>query len=88
MSIERQQIEATKGEKVQAKFDELADAEAAVERLHKAGFSDDQITLTTHGGQTAPDGTFVRGGIDVVVLADERADDAERILAQRRDQPA
>ena len=50
--IERQQIEATKGEKVQAKFEERADAEAAVERLKAAGFSDDRITLTTHGGHT------------------------------------
>ncbi|TMB62680.1 MAG: hypothetical protein E6I57_11850 [Chloroflexi bacterium] len=83
--IERQQIEATKGEKVQAKFDELADAEAAVERLKAAGFNEDTITLTTHGGHTEPDGTFVRGGIEVVVLADARADDAERILAQKRD---
>jgi hypothetical protein len=83
--IERQQIEATKGEKVQAKFDELAEAEAAVERLKAAGFTDDQITLTTRGGHTDAAGTFVRGGVDVVVLADEKGDDAERILAQKRD---
>jgi hypothetical protein len=83
--IERQQIEQTKGEKVQAKFDELADAEAAVERLKAAGFAPDRITLITHGGRTEADGTFVRGGIEVAVLADDKADDAERILAQKRD---
>lgn len=84
MSVERQHIEATQGEKVRAKFDELSDAEAAVERLQKAGFDPDQIALTTHGGHTAEDGTFVKGGIEVAVLADDKADDAERILAMKR----
>jgi hypothetical protein len=81
MSIEREHIEATQGEKVRAKFKALQEAEAAVERLHAKGFTDDQITLTTHGGHTAPDGSFIPGGVEVVVLADERADDAERVLA-------
>ena len=84
MSVERQHIEATQGEKVSAKFEELQDAEAAMERLKKAGFSEDQITMTTHGGHAEKDGTFVRGGIEVTVLADEKADDAERILAEKR----
>jgi hypothetical protein len=84
MTIEREHIEATQGDKVQAKFDELADAEAAVERLQAAGFAPEKITLTTHGGHGEPDGTFVRGGVDVVVLADDHADDAERILAEKR----
>ena len=84
MAIERQHIEATQGEKVIGKFDELGDAEAAVERLQHAGFNDDQIQLTTHGGHTAEDGTFVRGGIEVAVLAGEKADDAERILSLKR----
>jgi len=81
MTIEREHIEATQGEKVRAQFKELSQAEAAIERLHQSGFDDDQITMTTHGGHTAPDGSFIPGGIEVVVLADERADDAERILA-------
>jgi hypothetical protein len=81
MTIERQLIEATQGEKVRAQFTELAKAHAAVERLEASGFSADQITLTTVGGHTEPNGTFVPGGISVVVLADHRADDAERILA-------
>jgi hypothetical protein len=67
---------------VRREFHDRAEAEHAVEELHKAGFGDDQITLTTHGGQTKDDGTFVPGGIEVVVLADDRADDAERILAK------
>jgi hypothetical protein len=81
MTIERQHIEATQGEKVLGQFYELERAEKAIERLHAAGFNDDQITLTTHGGRTEPDGTFVRGGVEVVVLADARADEAERILS-------
>ena len=83
MSIDRQRIEATQGEKVKAEYQKLEDAEAAMERLQSAGFNDDQITLTTHGGRTEPDGTFVPGGIEVVVLADERADEAERILGAK-----
>lgn len=82
MAIERQHIEATQGEKIRREFHELSAAEAAMERLAEAGFSDDQVTLTTHGGHTEPDGTFVRGGVEVVVLADERADEAERILSR------
>ena len=81
MTIERQLIEATQGEKVRAQFSELAKAQAAVEQLEASGFEADQITLTTVGGHTEPDGRFVPGGISVVVLADDRADDAERILA-------
>jgi hypothetical protein len=80
MTIEREHIDATQGEKIRARFKELSEAESAVERLKGAGFNDDQITLTTHGGHTAPDGSFIPGGIEVVVLADERADDAERLL--------
>ena len=81
MTIDRQRIDATQGEKVIGTFYERADAEAVVEKLHAAGFTDDQITMTTHGGHTAEDGTFQRGRIEVSVLADERADEAERILA-------
>ena len=80
MTIERQRIDATQGEKVVGTYYERAVAEDAVEKLHGAGFNDDQITMTTHGGSTAEDGTFQRGRIEVVVLADERADEAERIL--------
>ena len=80
MSIERQHIEATQGTRIVREFQDRAAAEHAVERLHKAGFSDDQISLTTHGATTKPDGTFVPGGLEVVVLADERGDEAERIL--------
>ena len=80
--IERQRIDATHGEKVRREFQDLGEAEKAVERLHDAGFSDDQIALTTHGGHTEPDGSFAPGGIEVAVLADERGDDAERILAR------
>ncbi len=79
--IERQHFESTQGEHVKREFHERRDAERVIERLHDAGFADDQITMTTHGASTKPDGTFVRGGIEVVVLAGDRADDAERILS-------
>lgn len=81
--IEREHIEATQGERLKKEFHERADAEHVVEQLHEAGFADDQITMTTHGAYTKEDGSFVRGGIEVVVLAGDRADDAERILAAR-----
>jgi hypothetical protein len=80
MTIDRQHIDATKGEKVIGTFFDRAVAEKAVEKLHAAGFNDDQITMTTIGGQTAEDGTFKRGHIEVSVLADARADEAEKIL--------
>ena len=83
MTIEREHIDATQGEKVRARFKALTEAEAAVERLKSSGFADDRITLITHGGHTAPDGSFIPGGIEVAVLADERADEAERILAEK-----
>jgi glutamate synthase domain-containing protein 3 len=79
--IEREHIEATQGERIRREYHERADAERAVERLHQAGFADDQVTITTHGATTQPDGTFVRGGIEIVVLCGDRADDAERILS-------
>jgi hypothetical protein len=82
MTIEREHIDATQGEKVRAQCKALSEAEASIERLHEEGFTDDQITLTTHGGHTAPDGSFIPGGVEVVVIADERADDAERVLAR------
>ena len=81
MAVERERIEATQGERVRREFHEREQAEHAVEQLHGAGFGEDQITMTTHGGQTGPDGVFVRGGIEVVVLAGDRADEAERILS-------
>lgn len=81
MAIEREKIEATQGEKVRREFHEREDAESAVERLSAAGFGDDQVTMTTHGGHRGEDGSFQRGGIEVVVLAGDRADQAERILS-------
>lgn len=81
MSVTREHLDAVQGERVKREFQERAAAERAIERLKGAAFGDDQIMMTTHGAHTEPDGTFVRGGIDVLVNADERADDAERILA-------
>ena len=83
MTIDRRHIDATQGEQVTGTFYDREIAENAVEKLHAAGFNDDQITMTTHGGGKAEDGTFQRGRIEVSVLADDRADDAEKILAQK-----
>src|SRR5919197_5408572 len=38
-------------------FDDRADAERAVEELHRAGFRDDQIGYAAHGGEMAEGGT-------------------------------
>lgn len=79
--IEREHFEATQGERIRREFHERDEAERAVERLRQAGFADDQVTMTTHGAYTKPDGTFVRGGIEIVVLCGDRTDEAERILS-------
>ena len=67
---------------MQREFGERSAAESAVELLRASGFGDDQISLTTHGGVTASDGTFVPGGVVVVVTASApRAREAERIIS-------
>jgi hypothetical protein len=82
VAVEWEHVELTQTERVQREFGERSAAEWAVERLRAAGFRDDQISLTTHGGMTARDGTFVPGGIVVVVTADAlRAREAERIIS-------
>lgn len=81
MTTERSDIEATSGQKVTREYHDRGQAEEAVERLRQAGFSEDVVSMITHGGTTDDNGTFVPGGIEVVVLADQRADDAERLLA-------
>jgi hypothetical protein len=80
MTTDREPIAATQGQRVTRTFHDRHEAEKAVERLAAKGFGDDQVSMITHGGHTDPNGVFVPGGIEVVVLADDRADDAERIL--------
>lgn len=80
MTTDRERIEATQGERVRREYHDRRQAERAVERLKAGGFGDDQITLSTHGGRTGEDGVFVPGGIELIVMAEERADEAERIL--------
>ncbi len=81
MTTDREHIEATQGERVRRDYRDRRQAEGAVERLKARGFGDDQITMSTHGGHTDDSGVFVPGGIEVIVTADERASEAERILA-------
>ena len=82
MAVKWEHIDLTQTERVQREFGERSAAESAVERLRAAGFGDDQISLTTHGGMTASDGTFTPGGVVVVVTASApRAREAERIIS-------
>ena len=82
MAVKWEHIDLTQTERVQREFGERSAAESAVERLRAAGFGDDQISLTTHGGVTASDGTFIPGGVVVVVTASApRAREAERIIS-------
>lgn len=82
MSIERDHTDVTGAERVKREFHDRARAERAAEQLKAAGFGDEQITLTTHGARTAEDGTFIPGGLEIIVTTDDRAEEAERILAQ------
>ncbi len=81
MTTERSSIEATSGQRVTREYHDRGRAEEAVERLRRSGFNDDVISMVTHGASTDENGAFVPGGIEVVVLADERADEAERLLS-------
>ncbi len=82
MTIERDHTDVTGAERVRREFHDRAAAEHAAERLKAAGFGDDQVALTTHGARTDKDGTFVPGGLEIIVTTDDRAEEAERILAQ------
>ena len=82
MAIQWEHLEITQSERIQREFRERSAAEDAVERLRAAGFKDTEVTITTHGGTTGDDGTFVPGGVVVVVMADAlRAREAERIIS-------
>ncbi|HEV8655402.1 MAG TPA: hypothetical protein VGR85_07825 [Candidatus Limnocylindria bacterium] len=82
MAVQWEHLDLTQSERIQREFRERNAAEAVVERLREAGFGEGEISLTTHGGRTADDGTFVPGGVVVVVTADAlRAREAERIIS-------
>jgi len=82
MAVQWEHLDLTQSERIQREYRDRGPAEDAVERLRQAGFGDDEISLTTHGGTTADDGTFVPGGVVVVVTADAlRAREAERIIS-------
>lgn len=82
MAVQWEHLAITQSERVQREFSERSAAEDAVERLGAAGFKDAEVTITTHGGATTGDGTFVPGGVVVVVTADAlRAREAERIIS-------
>jgi hypothetical protein len=82
VAVEWEHLELTQSERIQREFTERISAEEAVERLRVAGFGDDEVSLSTHGGRTLDDGTFVPGGVVVIVTANAlRAREAERIIS-------
>jgi len=82
VAIQWEHVDLTQTERVRREFRERSDAEWVIERLRAAGFSDDEVSLTAHGGTTAEDGTFVPGGVLVIVNASApRAREAERIIS-------
>ena len=82
VAVQWEHLEITQSARIQREFSERRAAEAAVEQLRSAGFNDAEVTLTTHGGATTEDGTFVPGGVVVIVTADAlRAREAERIIS-------
>jgi hypothetical protein len=82
VAVQWEHLDLTQSERIQREYRDRGPAEEAVERLREAGFSDDEVTLSTHGGRTLEDGTFVPGGVVVVVTADAlRAREAERIIS-------
>ena len=52
---------AHQSERIQREFAERIPADEAVERLRVAGFGAAEVNLSTHGGRTLDDGTFVPG---------------------------
>ena len=82
MTIRWEHIDLIQSTRVKREFRERRAAEDAIERLRRAGFNPAAVTMTTHGGATAKDGTFTPGGVVVVVTADAmRAREAERIIS-------
>ena len=82
MEVLWEHVEVTQSERVQCEFSDRSKAEDVVARLHDAGFRDDEISLSTRGGQTLADGTFAPGALVLSVTADAlRAREAERIIS-------
>jgi len=82
VEVQWEHVELTQSERIQREFRELGAAEEAVDRLRNAGFGDHEISITSHGGKTSDDGTFLPGGVVVVVTADAlRAREAERLIS-------
>jgi len=65
---------------VVAMFADRETAERAVDGLLERGFTDDQISLVARGAETDENGKFVPGGLMVTVSAENRQDEAERLL--------
>ena len=79
--IHETEIGATEGRQITRVYHDRKQAEAAIDRLKQHGFDDDQISLRTQGGHTDESGVFVPGQIEVVVMADARVPEAERLLS-------
>lgn len=81
MTTDEDPVAIVQSGRITREYHDRRQAERAVERLTAAGFSEDVVTMQTHGGHTGDDGVFVPGAIEVVVFADERAAEVERLLA-------
>jgi len=67
---------------VVAMFADRETAESAVDALLGQRFTDDQISLVARGATTDDDGKFIPGGLMVTVNAENREDEAERMLKE------
>jgi len=82
VAVQWEHVDLTQSERIQREYRDRAAAEEAVERLREAGFAEGEVSMTSHGGTTTQDGTFVPGSVFVVVTADAlRAREAERIIS-------
>ena len=81
MAVQWEHVALTASERVERDFRERVRAEEAVAMLHSAGFAEDEVRMHTHGGRHLEDGTFLAGGVVVVVMTSAlRAREAERLL--------
>src|SRR5437773_12515619 len=81
VAVQWEHVDLTQSERIQREYRDRAAAEAAVERLREAGFAEGVVSMTSHGGTTTQDGTFLPGRDYVVVPVDAlRAREESRSL--------
>jgi hypothetical protein len=81
----------TRGEEVKVPSDYVAivgmfgdrdAAEAVVDALMAAGYTEEQVSLVARGAETDASGKFIPGGLMVTASAKGREADAERIMRE------